>query len=247
MVLLDKIRSSGIATRLVCVCRRSIPCAPRITSVTQESSVRVSTSICTVDRSRKCHWIQAYDRQERRGFVNSLDPAAFRSPSKSAAFCFVPVLMLSCSSGPARTSTTKFLPSVTALTQHGVSQFHADFTWCNKDGVNYCAQSIDQHIHHCWDPDWHRFERSRVWASRCISGSYVGLDCVCGLQTPPEHSMQRAPLGPVLVRVLHFSGKPRASRPSEFLSQEELCFRGFLSNGKLFNFVLPARSWPVSC
>ena len=42
------------------------------------------------------------------------------------------------------------------------------FTWCNKDGVNYCAQSIDQHTHHCWDPDWHRFERSRGSRHRVV-------------------------------------------------------------------------------
>ena len=41
--------------------------------------------------------------------------------------------------------------------------------------------------------------RSGVWASSCISGSYVSLDCDCGLQTPPDHSMQRTPLGSLLI------------------------------------------------
>ena len=54
-----------------------------------------STSICTVERSRKCLWIQGYDRQERRGFDDNLDPAAaFQSPSKPAAF--LPVVFWCC-------------------------------------------------------------------------------------------------------------------------------------------------------
>ena len=65
-----------------------------------------------IERSKDCHWIQGFDCEGHRSFDDSLDPAAaFQSPSKPTAFLPKCTLMLSCSSGPTRTSTTKFLPS----------------------------------------------------------------------------------------------------------------------------------------
>ena len=49
----------------------------------------------TAPSARKCLWIEGCDRQERRGFDDSLEPAAaFQSPSKPAAF--LPVAFWCC-------------------------------------------------------------------------------------------------------------------------------------------------------
>ena len=67
-------------------------------------------------RSRKCHYFQGCVRQEGRGFVNRLDPAAATVALDTDSVSFQLFLVRACNSGAAPTSTTKVLPSVAALT-----------------------------------------------------------------------------------------------------------------------------------
>ena len=63
-------------------------------------------------------------------------PVTIQAGSVSSS-CF---RMLSCSSGPSRTSTTKFLPSVSALTQHGLwYQFRISYGKEYDDVISVCT------------------------------------------------------------------------------------------------------------
>uniref|UniRef100_A0A7S1ABD1 Peptidase C1A papain C-terminal domain-containing protein n=1 Tax=Noctiluca scintillans TaxID=2966 RepID=A0A7S1ABD1_NOCSC len=63
-----------------------------------------------------------------------------------------------------------------------LSEYPADFTWCNKDGVNYCTQSVNQHIPQYCGSCWAQGSMSALSDRIKIARGAQGIDIQLAVQ-----------------------------------------------------------------